>query len=65
MARDGLGGVTVSLTDYRDVTGQYDAIVSIEMVEAVGEEYWPDYLAHDRARAEAGRAGGDPADLDR
>ncbi|WP_298093485.1 class I SAM-dependent methyltransferase, partial [uncultured Sphingomonas sp.] len=36
--------VSVSLTDYRDVTGSYDAIASIEMVEAVGQEYWPDYL---------------------
>lgn len=26
--------------DYRDVTGQFDAIVSVEMVEAVGQEYW-------------------------
>lgn len=34
----------VSLTDYRDVKGQFDAIVSIEMVEAVGQRYWPDYL---------------------
>ncbi len=32
------------LSDYRDVTGQFDAIASIEMVEAVGAEYWPDYL---------------------
>lgn len=40
-----LPGVTVSLTDYRDVTGRYDAVASIEMVEAVGEHYWPDYLA--------------------
>lgn len=37
--------VTVSLTDYRDVTGTYDAVASIEMVEAVGEQYWPAYLA--------------------
>ncbi|MFK3890183.1 class I SAM-dependent methyltransferase [Sphingomonas sp. NPDC079357] len=41
----GLDGVTVSLTDYRDVSGQYDAVASIEMVEAVGPEYWPAYLA--------------------
>ncbi len=34
----------ISLTDYRDVHGQYDAIVSAEMVEAVGQEYWPAYL---------------------
>ncbi|MFT3977398.1 MAG: cyclopropane-fatty-acyl-phospholipid synthase family protein [Sphingomonas bacterium] len=36
--------VTVSLTDYRDVRGAYDAVASIEMVEAVGEQYWPAYL---------------------
>jgi cyclopropane-fatty-acyl-phospholipid synthase len=32
------------LCDYRDVTGTYDAIASIEMVEAVGQAYWPTYL---------------------
>jgi cyclopropane-fatty-acyl-phospholipid synthase len=35
----------VSFTDYRDVTGQYDRIVSIEMIEAVGEEHWLGYFA--------------------
>lgn len=40
----GLAGVEVTLTDYRDVAGTYDAVASIEMVEAVGEEYWPAYL---------------------
>jgi cyclopropane-fatty-acyl-phospholipid synthase len=35
----------VLLTDYRDMTGRYDAIVSVEMVEAVGQAYWRDYLA--------------------
>jgi cyclopropane-fatty-acyl-phospholipid synthase len=44
MAAAGLDDVAVSLTDYRDVTGQYDAVVSIEMVEAVGQKYWPAYL---------------------
>ena len=39
-----LPGVTVSLTDYRDVRGRFDAVASIEMVEAVGREYWPAYL---------------------
>lgn len=34
----------LSLCDYRDLTGEYDAIVSIEMFEAVGEEYWPAYF---------------------
>ncbi|AOL23360.1 cyclopropane-fatty-acyl-phospholipid synthase [Erythrobacter litoralis] len=32
------------LQDYRDVTGQYDAIVSVEMVEALGREYWSEFL---------------------
>ncbi|MES2444185.1 MAG: cyclopropane-fatty-acyl-phospholipid synthase family protein [Pseudomonadota bacterium] len=44
MARQGLDGVEIALTDYRDITGSYDAVVSIEMVEAVGQEYWPHYL---------------------
>jgi len=30
--------------DYRDLTGQFDAVASVEMVEAVGREYWPDFL---------------------
>lgn len=34
------------LQDYRDITdGAFDAICSIEMVEAVGREYWPTYFA--------------------
>lgn len=32
------------LQDYRDEQGQYDAIVSVEMFEAVGEAYWPAYF---------------------
>ena len=35
---------SIELTDYRDAAGTYDAIASVEMVEAVGEEYWPAYL---------------------
>lgn len=35
----------VRLQDYRDVPDQFDAIASVEMVEAVGRRYWPDYLA--------------------
>ena len=31
--------------DYRDVQGQFDAIVSVEMVEAVGREYWADFFS--------------------
>ena len=33
------------LTDYRDLDGQFDHIVSIEMFEAVGEQYWDAYFA--------------------
>ena len=32
------------LTDYRDMTGQFDHIVSIEMFEAVGQRWWPTYF---------------------
>jgi cyclopropane-fatty-acyl-phospholipid synthase len=46
-----------ALTDYRDVAGTYDAVASIEMVEAVGQEYWPAYLgAIARALKPGGRA---------
>lgn len=55
MARQGFDGVAIDLIDYRDVSGSYDGVVSIEMVEAVGEEFWPDYLA---AIAQALKAGG-------
>jgi cyclopropane-fatty-acyl-phospholipid synthase len=37
--------VEIALRDYRDQTGQFDAIVSVEMIEAVGEKYWPTYFA--------------------
>ncbi len=33
------------LQDYRDVQGEFDAIASIEMFEAVGEQYWDSYFA--------------------
>lgn len=36
--------VDLQFRDYRDLSGQYDHIVSIEMIEAVGERYWPDYF---------------------
>jgi cyclopropane-fatty-acyl-phospholipid synthase len=40
------------LQDYRDVGGMFNRIVSIEMMEAVGESYWPSYFStlHDRLR---------------
>ncbi|MBN8977363.1 MAG: class I SAM-dependent methyltransferase [Rhizobiales bacterium] len=45
-----VGKVALELTDYRDLEGRYDRIVSIEMLEAVGEAYWPIYFKtlHDR-----------------
>ena len=36
--------VTFKFQDYRDETGKYDHVASIEMFEAVGEEYWPTYF---------------------
>ncbi len=49
--------VSVELRDYRHVTGQFDAVVSVEMIEAVGARYWPDYFAAlDRLLAPGGRA---------
>ncbi len=46
MAAAGLAAkVDIRLQDYRDVTGKFDKIASIEMFEAVGEENWPIYFA--------------------
>lgn len=39
------GAADIQLRDYRDIRGKYDNIVSIEMVEAVGERYWPGFFA--------------------
>ena len=45
LGRAGLSHLTdIQLTDYRDIQGEFDAVVSIEMFEAVGEEYWPTYF---------------------
>lgn len=42
-ARDG-GSIRFRKVDYRDVRDQYDAIASVEMVEAVGQKYWPAFF---------------------
>lgn len=47
--------VKFELRDYRELRETYDRVVSIEMYEAVGEEYWPTYFA---AIARALRPGG-------
>lgn len=44
-ARARVRSADVRLQDYRDVPETYDRIVSIEMIEAVGESYWPTYFA--------------------
>lgn len=57
--REGLSDqVQIELRDYRDLTESYDAIASIEMIEAVGEKYWPRYFTQVRDRlVPQGRAG--------
>ncbi|WP_374115730.1 class I SAM-dependent methyltransferase [Streptomyces sp. NK15101] len=48
--------VDVQLRDYRDIEGRHDAVVSVEMIEAVGSEYWPSYFTSlRRALAPGGR----------
>ena len=50
--------VSVELCDYRDVQGSYDAIVSVEMIEAVGHEFWTTYFETiDRVLAPGGKVG--------
>ncbi len=51
------GRAEIRLQDYRKSSGKFDSIVSIEMIEAVGRDYWPTYFATLKARlAENGRA---------
>jgi cyclopropane-fatty-acyl-phospholipid synthase len=38
--------VTILLEDYRDLEGRYDRLVSVEMIEAVGWQYFDDYFRH-------------------
>lgn len=48
----------IRLIDYRDVEGRFDRIASIEMFEAVGQQYWPAYFSQVRALLQpGGRAG--------
>jgi cyclopropane-fatty-acyl-phospholipid synthase len=59
VAAEGLSDmVEIKVKDYRDVIGAYDAIVSVEMIEAVGEQWWPTYFKTlDRCLAPGGRVG--------
>ena len=47
-------GADLRLQDYRDVDGAFDRIISIEMMEAVGESYWPSYFQTLRERLKPG-----------
>jgi cyclopropane-fatty-acyl-phospholipid synthase len=49
--------VDVSFQDYRDTNGEFDRIVSIEMIEAVGEANWPIYFRNMRERLAPGGLG--------
>jgi cyclopropane-fatty-acyl-phospholipid synthase len=55
---EGLGDrITLLLQDYRELSGQYDKLVSIEMIEAVGAEFQPDYFRQcDRLLKPGGKA---------
>ena len=51
LARRGFAGQSdLRLQDYRDVGGTYDRVVSVEMLEAVGEAYWPIFFDNLRQR---------------
>ncbi|MCD7440787.1 class I SAM-dependent methyltransferase [Streptomyces lincolnensis] len=58
VAAAGLGDrVRIELCDYREARGEYDAVVSVEMIEAVGAEFWSEYFRTLDARlAPGGRA---------
>ncbi len=50
--------VEIKLQDYRDETGTYDRIASIEMFEAVGEKYWPVFFSKLKSCLKAGGTAG-------
>ncbi|MFN3667764.1 MAG: class I SAM-dependent methyltransferase [Brevundimonas sp.] len=50
--------VDIQLIDYRDVQGRFDRVASIEMFEAVGQEYWPAYFGQIRDLLQPGGLAG-------
>ena len=50
--------VEIKMQDYRDERGVYDRIASIEMIEAVGEQFWPDFFRQMRDRLATGGIAG-------
>jgi cyclopropane-fatty-acyl-phospholipid synthase len=59
VAAEGLSDhIDVLLQDYREVSGEFDGVVSVEMIEAVGANHWPTYFRTiDRVLAPGGRVG--------
>jgi len=59
IAEAGLTGqIEVRLQDYRELRGQFDSVVSVEMIEAVGAQHWPEYFGSiHRLLRPGGRAG--------
>jgi cyclopropane-fatty-acyl-phospholipid synthase len=50
--------VDVQMCDYREVSGRFDAVVSVEMIEAVGANHWDEYfMSIDRVLSPGGRVG--------
>jgi cyclopropane-fatty-acyl-phospholipid synthase len=50
--------VDVQMCDYREVMGRFDAVVSVEMIEAVGANHWDEYfMSIDRVLSPGGRVG--------
>ncbi len=43
--KDARSAADLRIQDYRDVVGRYDRVASVEMIEAVGEKFWPTYFA--------------------
>jgi len=55
VAQEGVGDrVEIRLQDYRDITGVFDHVASIEMFEAVGERHWPEFFRVVRERLKPG-----------
>jgi cyclopropane-fatty-acyl-phospholipid synthase len=46
--------ITVLLQDYRELVGKYDKLVSIEMIEAIGHQYYGEFFRRCAARLSAG-----------
>ncbi|MTJ80007.1 MAG: class I SAM-dependent methyltransferase [Telmatospirillum sp.] len=50
--------VEIRLEDYRDIRGRFDRVMSVEMIEAVGERWWPTYFRTIRDRLVSGGKAG-------